>query len=303
MTSAGEREAAFFSRQVKKASRFYRNTSSRADKRFHVAAGGIETCVPGYHIERSSFRFYGIEYVISGEGSLSMGGCEYRLHPGMMFCYGPGVAHKITANTEKGLTKCFMDVTGREASSLMNEHLHLPGSVLYISLSQKVVAGYEELIHYGLSASVYAQDICSSLGRALVLKMLHLAQAYGGHEEPSYVTYQHCREIIASGFLQMATLKDAASRCGVSPSYLCRLFKKHDHMTPYRYLQGLQMGYVADAMDRGGLRVGEAAQLLNYEDVHHFSRAFKRIMGVSPAAYKENPLRQEGGYTGRIRGD
>ncbi len=303
MAARGERDASFFSRQVVKANRFYRSVISDSDKGFYVVAGGVESCTPGYHIERSSFKFYGIEYVISGEGTLHLGDADYQLHPGMMFCYGPGVAHRISTNPAKGLTKCFMDVTGREATNMLLEHLQLPGLVLYISLSQKVLESYEELIHFGLSSSSYAQDICSHLGRALVLKMLHLAEAYGNHEEPSYVTFRNCREVITSGFLKMSTLEDASRQCGVSSSYLCRLFRKYDHLTPYRYLQGLQMGHAADAMDRGGLRVGEAARLLNYDDVHHFSRTFKRIMGISPAAYKENPLQKERGYTDREGGD
>jgi AraC-like DNA-binding protein len=36
------------------------------------------------------------------------------------------------------------------------------------------------------------------------------------------------------------------------------------------------------------LPLREIAQSCGFADVHHFSKAFKRIVGVSPGAYRQN---------------
>jgi len=37
------------------------------------------------------------------------------------------------------------------------------------------------------------------------------------------------------------------------------------------------------------LRVAEVAQTIGFDDVHHFSRVFKQVVGVTPSSYRRNP--------------
>ncbi len=283
------KEPDFFSQQVQKAARFYRDhRRDHAGNDIFAAAGGIEKCSIGYKVERSSFRYYGIEYVAAGAGTLVLGDSVHRLIPGSIFCYGPGVGHAISADSGEEIIKCFLDLTGKLAVKLLKDDLNLLGNVLHAYPSQTILQSFEELIQYGLSSSPYADRICSRLAEALILKMVHSAASQGSRVSSSFRTYQKCKDIIAAQFLELRSLQEAAEFCGVSPSYLCRLFSVHDHQTPYRFLQGLQMSFAADKMDREGLRIKEAAQLLGYDDLFHFSRTFKRIMGKSPALYLQH---------------
>jgi len=273
----------FFSQQVRKANRFFRSFDhTHSGLGFIVVAGGIENCAPGYRVERSSFRYYGVEYVAAGEGVIAFGRREYRITPGSMFCYGPGVSHAIAPARNRDIIKCFMDVTGGEAEAILEKQLELPGRVLQTTASQSLYQGFEELIYYGQSVSPYAGSICDALGRSMIYKLMHFAADHGEMSEGAYSVYQRCKDIIRNNFLELVSLQDAAAACAVSPSYLCRLFRLYDQQTPYRYLQSLKMSYAADVMDRGGMRVKDAARLLGYDDMYHFSRTFKRIMGLSP---------------------
>jgi hypothetical protein len=75
----------FFSPQVSEARRFYLNLNPPRKIPISVVSGGLEHCLPDYNIQRASFPFYSIEYVVRGAGSLRLNQRPYRLQPGTVF--------------------------------------------------------------------------------------------------------------------------------------------------------------------------------------------------------------------------
>lgn len=302
-------EAAFFSKQVKTANRFYRSlpdyaknsnsapagksnkagkllaeTALAAEERICVTAGGHETCTPGYRIHRKDFQYYGIEYVASGTGTLILQDKEYPLLPGTVFCYGPGIEHTIINNSSEDMVKHFIDIHGDRGRQLLEE-VELLGKAVHTSSPSAITAAYDELVLFGLSQSPLSAPLCSSLVTSLIYKIAHTALPNGEPYTVSFATYTRCRNIISEQYMELSSLEDIAQACGAAPSYLCRLFKKYDHKSPYQFLLRLQMNYAADLLMSQGLQVKETALRLNYQDQFHFSRVFKRTMGRSPRSF------------------
>lgn len=280
-------EPQFFSKQVTTAHRFYRNPQGAVSQDFSVIAGGKETCPPGYQIHRNSFLYYGIELVVSGKGSLMLGNQTYELTPGTLFCYGPDIAHTIENNQqETDLIKYFVDLKGDAVQALLNE-IALPGKVFHTSSPRSLMNSFEELSLYGLSDTRFAELLCASLGKSLIYKIAQTAIPYGEPYTTSFSTFTRCKDLLDSKYLSLHTLQDIAEACGIDGAYLCRLFKKYEHQSPYQYLLRLQMNYAADLLSTCGLQVKETAARLSYEDQYHFSRTFKRIMGQAPNTYSK----------------
>jgi two-component system response regulator YesN len=83
------------------------------------------------------------------------------------------------------------------------------------------------------------------------------------------------------------SLDEAASRAGVSPNHLSFEFSRETGETFISYLSRVRMEEAKRLLSSTDLMVYEVAERVGYPSVEHFSRTFKRMVGASPARYKE----------------
>jgi AraC-like DNA-binding protein len=273
----------FFSRDVAKARRFYFGLKPTRRRRLVVVCGGLEYCTPRYAIHRSTFPFYSIEYVAGGAGQVKLQGQTFALNPGTIFSYGPGVPHDIIGNPNAPLIKYFVDFSGGRASGLLNSCKLPPGHVAQVFPSNTLVTLFDELIQSGLRLGRGNTDLCLKLLECLALKISGTITPPKDVETPAFATYQQCRRHIEQHFLNLRTLEQIAKECHVDQAYLCRLFRRYDHQSPYQYLLRLKMNHAAERLQQPGVLVKQAAEEIGFSDPFHFSRVFRNILGVSPS--------------------
>lgn len=277
----------FFSNQVRQANRFYLDACGRSRQRFAVVCGGCEHCGPDYRIDRKDFPFHSIEFVARGKGVLTLGGRTVPLFPGRVFSYGPGVAQVIQTDADDPLVKYFVDFTGRKAEKLLTEHGLAPGAVVQVASPDVVLRVFDDLIATGAGGGRYGPLISATLVELLILKIAEAAFAEDAYRTVAFSTYQGCREYIRDNSLALKTLEQVAEACHVDEAYLCRLFRRFDNQSPYQYLMQLKMGDAAKRLQQGGALVKQVAYELGFNDPFHFSRAFKKVFGLSPAAFRK----------------
>lgn len=276
----------FFSTEVNRTRRFYLDLRPPPNVGLTVVCGGLEHCLPNYAIHRTRFPFYALEYVARGQGKVSLRGKTFSLSPGRIFSYGPGVAHHIEGSAEDPLVKYFVDFTGRRAAALLRQ-CHLPtGSVLLVNPPAALQALFDELIEIGLGLSPKRVELCSRLLDCLTLKIHAMRLPPAGLETAAFQTYRHCREHIERHFQRLRTLTQIAEECHLDAAYLCRLFRRYDHQSPYHYLIRLKVNLAAELLQQPANLVKQAAGQAGFADPFHFSRLFKNILGISPAAFR-----------------
>jgi AraC-like DNA-binding protein len=278
-------EPAYFSKQTSAAKRFYRpveRIGHSAGTPFRVVAGGREFCSPGYRVARESFGFFAVEFVTSGLGSVTVGSESEELSAGTVFAYGPGIPHRIEQTGNEPLVKYFVNITGEHAAYLLDGETGILGRIMHTSTPHSILQSFEELVEHGLEDSPWSDKICAGLTEVLAFKIAGSALIPGEPGTTAHGTYRRCRNLIGTRYLEFATLAEAASACAVDPAYLCRLFRRFDHQTPYRYLLRLKMNHAADLLLESRLQVQEVAAKMGYPDPLHFSRTFKGAIGVSP---------------------
>ena len=284
-------EPDFFSAQVSDARRFYLNLNPRQTDGLVVVSGGCEHCSADYEIHREDFQYYSVEFVSGGKGRLRIGGRDHRLHPGIAFTYGPGVRHDISTDADEPLVKYFVDFAGRRAQGLLRKIGDGIGTVVQTPVANDVMAMFEDLMRSAVRDSRFAGRICALQVESLVLRIAETAVAPGAEVTPAFATYQRCRKAISDGYLTLSSLRDAARCCHVDPAYLCRLFRRFDHQTPYQYLMRLKMAHAAELLQRPGAMVKQVAGDMRFADPYHFSRAFKRVLGIAPGEFIRLPGR------------
>ena len=83
--------------------------------------------------------------------------------------------------------------------------------------------------------------------------------------------------------LSRAELADAAH---LSEAQFGRRFRREVGMSPMQYVARLRVARARELLERSRLNVAEVARASGFSDPFHFSRIFKRTVGVSPRNYR-----------------
>jgi AraC-like DNA-binding protein len=87
------------------------------------------------------------------------------------------------------------------------------------------------------------------------------------------------------------TLEGLAREIGVSRSALAERFTQLVEQPPMRYLAHWRMQIAARSLSDGTAKVAAVGRDVGYDSEAAFSRAFKKIVGISPAAWRRRPPR------------
>ncbi len=76
------------------------------------------------------------------------------------------------------------------------------------------------------------------------------------------------------------------SQFSVGRTYLSRIFKEATGNSPVNFWIEAKMKEAKKLLREGNLNVTQISETLGFTSIHHFTRMFKRITGLSPTAYK-----------------
>lgn len=98
-------------------------------------------------------------------------------------------------------------------------------------------------------------------------------------------------DYIAKNFTRRIRNDDMAKAAGISTVYFRKLFTAAYGISPAAYLQNLRINKAKDMLKSDYGSITDIALSLGYSDIYDFSRVFKRLTGISPAAYAKQLCR------------
>jgi len=110
----------------------------------------------------------------------------------------------------------------------------------------------------------------------------YLAQGASGHHKLSVIV-----AAIYENLGMEVGVKELAEAASISMSTLERLFKEHMNTTPRKFILQVKMSAACERLLNTNLLVKEIASGLGYEDHANFTRAFTKVMGMSPSTYQK----------------
>lgn len=118
--------------------------------------------------------------------------------------------------------------------------------------------------------------------------------AAAGEDEPcldrhagSFIVNQ-ATAYIEEHYAQKLTLKEVADKCYVSQWHLSKLINKYTGNTFYELLNNVRIEKAKALLNDPKLKIGDIVDMVGYSDAAHFSRVFKRIVGVSANEYRNS---------------
>ncbi len=119
--------------------------------------------------------------------------------------------------------------------------------------------------------------------------MTHAAGDLPAHHQQRYVKkakqyiFEHLREPIRQ--------TDIAAHLGISPEYLCNVFKKSEGMPIIYFANRIKLEQIRQLIKNNGITLAEAAELYGFSDPNYVSRLHKKYFGYNITEAKDSPVR------------
>ena len=107
----------------------------------------------------------------------------------------------------------------------------------------------------------------------------------GGDSESFPDTFKKIIDYINLHYTENVNNKDIAEKNFISECTLIRLFHKHVHTTPQKYLTAKRLSHAQQLLS-SGLSVHEACEKSGFSDYSHFIQLFKKEFAETPLKYK-----------------
>jgi AraC-like DNA-binding protein len=122
----------------------------------------------------------------------------------------------------------------------------------------------------------------------LMEAILLLARARAGAAAVSPLRFsaEEAKGFILAHSADQLSLTDLAARYGLNPSYFSRLFSSHAGMPLVEFINRARIQKACQLLKRTDADIVEIAMTVGYNNLSHFNRYFRRIMGSSPREYR-----------------
>jgi AraC-like DNA-binding protein len=271
---------------------YYLAGRPREERELLVLACGFDRCAPDYRVDRQSHPVLVAEYVLRGEGTFRVGYREWALHGGMVFHYGPGTPHSYWTDPRNTLEKVWIAYAGTAAGEITRSLLETNCGAWRLQDPEHVFTLVDAICNEVAAKSLHSQTICDSLLRALLARIAQSRVPETTRAAEPLQSFHRCKAYLDGHYSTMHSPFEVCSAVGISPSYLCRLFRRFSGQSPAAYLGGLKLNSAAYMLISSSLSIKQIATSLAFSDQYNFSRAFKRFYGVSPKAYRHTPAQK-----------
>lgn len=102
---------------------------------------------------------------------------------------------------------------------------------------------------------------------------------------PELHTVQKVRAYIRDHYTQNITLNDLTNVAGLTPSHLVRVFHQQTGLPPHKYLIHVRIERAKELLKMGET-LAQVAFATGFTDQSHFTRRFKKVVGVTPGQYR-----------------
>ena len=245
---------------------------------------------------------YQITYVIRGHGTLVCDDYLGRFEPGTLFMVGSNQPHVMQCDEEyyqgdESKTVFAVSIFFRQ-DSLGREFLRL-----------EETQGLQKFLALGKQGIQFSADTAAIVG-----PMLEEMMPYKGFDlVVSYIsilkhlmddsdatTLSHFQRTMTDNegqrmnavmqytmknFREPISIDAIASVANMTPNAFCKYFKVRTRKTYLNYLNEIRIAYACRQLQDYNLSVSQVAHQSGFQNLSHFNRCFKRVMGITPGKY------------------
>ena len=222
-----------------------------------------------------------------GEGRLLLNGEEHIIKANQGFFLYPRVPHEYYPIASRwDIDWIAFGGTGWESFSKASG---IAGSgVFMVTHPEAIILQIQSLLTLARSSSLINGLESSKIVYSILLDLMKYATSSNVTVQQQYTRLQPVLEYMARHYNESISLETLSATIGVTPQYLCNLFKAAIKMRPFEYLNTLRVNQGKKIMvEESGVKISELAERLGYESASYFCAVFKRIAGISPERFRK----------------
>jgi AraC family transcriptional regulator len=141
-----------------------------------------------------------------------------------------------------------------------------------------------------LRGEVRNEQTCSPLvAEGITLEMLgNLARKNSNTEKRPPKWLFRVVEKLNEEFAENLTTEELAFEANVHPVHLASVFRQFQHETIGEYVQKLRVAHASTLLLQKEIPLVEIACATGFSDQSHFTRTFKRFVGITPGAFRSS---------------
>jgi len=234
---------------------------------------------PRSKVHPRQFNFYSLCHLYRGKGWFwTPDGTKVEVNEGDGVLVSPGVVVDYGA-IQDNWTEDYICFVGPIAEHLFNSGI-LNTGIIRIGKNRRLLPLIEQAIDPSDDAQIAANSLLQKLMVDLYLENQPI------HLEGKDKTVAELRTRINQAAEQWWSVEDMARECKMSVNHLRTIFYKQTGMTPKNYVEKLKMMRAAEQLCSHHEPIAKVGLNFSYRDPYHFSRVFKRVLGISPQQYR-----------------
>ena len=143
----------------------------------------------------------------------------------------------------------------------------------------------EPVYHFEELLGVFT-DVDFMLGFLRDTVIAHLTDDLSAADQHAPSAAEKAIDYVDRNLFDDISLKTLAAKFYVSPSHLCRMFKRTAGEPLTQYITRKRIEYACSLLAETELPISEIAEKSGYENYFYFARVFKRIMGKTPTEHR-----------------
>jgi AraC family transcriptional regulator len=128
----------------------------------------------------------------------------------------------------------------------------------------------------------------SLIVEAIILQLLVITARFSRDDRTinTRAWLSNIRKVIEHQFLDEFRLSELAAVAGVHRVHLVREFRKHYGATIGEYIRKLRIDHACQLLGQTNLPLREISYTCRFADQSHFTKQFRKLSGLTPAAYR-----------------
>ncbi len=263
------------------------------DSHSHIYYCGREKCAPNHAYGPTIRDHFLIHFVTSGKGTLMVNHQSFEITKNEGFIIFPNILSYYQADTLDPWHYYWIGFSGsRSYQYLKQMNLSVHNPIIRVKSSNCIIHYLEQMLKS-------SKEKRGTETRLLGYFYLFLSDLIEESEPSKHVSdktdyIQAFIEFIEKNYSRAITIKEVTSYIGLNRNYFSNVFKGQIGTSPQNYLLHYRINKACELIEQNpNLQVKEIGMAVSYKDALAFSKAFKRIKGISPSRYKERMVNRK----------